>query len=75
MSFPRLLDWEHCEFVLSVVEQVRLVKLWSIELARNEEQSMILFPRRKSVVTGIFFGCRGGASRMTMGACSAGGGG
>ena len=36
---------------------------------------MILFPRRKSVVTGIFFGCRGGASRMTMGACSAGGGG
>jgi hypothetical protein len=75
MFFLLLLDQEHYVFELWVVELVQQVRLWSIKLARNNDQWKDLFSGGKRIFTGIFFGCGGGASRIIMGPFSTGGGG
>ncbi len=69
-----LLDQEHCVLEHWVEEQALLVKLWLNELSKKKFIGYI-FHQRKNRFTGICFGRGGGASRMTRGAWSRGGGG
>jgi len=71
-----LLDQEHYVLEHLVVEQALLVILLLNELSKINEIEYI-FNRKKTtnIFTGICLGRGGGASRMTNGPCSRGGGG
>jgi hypothetical protein len=70
-----LLDQEHCVLEHWVVEQVLRAILLYNELSKINHNVYIMNERERKMLTGICFGRGGGASRMTIGACSGGGGG
>jgi hypothetical protein len=70
-----LLDQEHCVLEHWVVEQVLRAILLYNELSKINHNVYIMNERERKMLTGICFGRGGGASRMTSGPCSGGGGG